>query len=304
MSRNTYSGMNAPRRSWSLVCLLVPLLLPATACEESNDLIIEVGTAVLVVADPDLVSQGIQDAESRIQVAEWSIEKIDLFLDDDPTPRDMKFDRECKFTSTAVVPTVSQSKCAAGIVLGIGDGSPIAARIQLRFTLDLRRGKPKHLLPTLDDDGDGIANAADICPFVYDPGQEDVDRDGLGDACSIGGAADTDGDGLRDGIDNCLWDTNPDQANTRGVSADGISDAIGDACIEQVAIVKDRATGQRVIEVTLDAGEIVDLADRVAFLVVDFGSRMSIDCNWSAGECLLDTTKIEACVTTGTTRCD
>lgn len=36
----------------------------------------------------------------------------------------------------------------------------------------------------LDDiDADGVLNDDDVCPFDYDPGQEDMDGDGVGDAC-------------------------------------------------------------------------------------------------------------------------
>jgi len=35
----------------------------------------------------------------------------------------------------------------------------------------------------VDTDGDGLGEGCDICPSVYDPGQEDADGDGVGDAC-------------------------------------------------------------------------------------------------------------------------
>ncbi|MBI2569742.1 MAG: hypothetical protein HYV63_22285 [Candidatus Schekmanbacteria bacterium] len=35
----------------------------------------------------------------------------------------------------------------------------------------------------VDADGDGVATAADRCPYVYDPGQADSDGDGRGDLC-------------------------------------------------------------------------------------------------------------------------
>jgi hypothetical protein len=36
---------------------------------------------------------------------------------------------------------------------------------------------------THDEDGDGIPDESDVCPFLADPGQLDSDGDGVGDAC-------------------------------------------------------------------------------------------------------------------------
>ncbi len=57
-----------------------------------------------------------------------------------------------------------------------------------------------------DSDGDGIFNAVDNCPAVYNPGQEDTDSDGLGNIC-----------------DNCPTVPNPDQQDSN-------QNNIGDAC--------------------------------------------------------------------------
>jgi hypothetical protein len=48
-------------------------------------------------------------------------------------------------------------------------------------------------------DSDRIALPADVCPFVSDPAQLDLDGDGFGDLCDD----DDDGDGIADGADGC-----------------------------------------------------------------------------------------------------
>ena len=81
----------------------------------------------------------------------------------------------------------------------------------------------------LDSDGDGVPDAADNCPTVYNPSQEDSDSDGVGDSCDV--CTDTDGDGFGNPgfpkntcqLDNCPTIANPAQE-------DGDSDQAGDSC--------------------------------------------------------------------------
>jgi hypothetical protein len=97
-----------------------------------------------------------------------------------------------------------------------------------------------------DEDGDGVPNAGDNCPSVFNPirpmdgfAQADADDDDIGDACDLCPLApgqgcnvpnvfDQDGDGTVDPADNCLSDANADQADADG---DGTGD-VCDACPE------------------------------------------------------------------------
>ena len=82
-----------------------------------------------------------------------------------------------------------------------------------------------------DADGDGVADAADLCPDVFDPirpidggAQADADGDGQGDACDPTPVGDDlDGDGVPNQMDNCPHQPNGDQA-------DGDDDGKGDIC--------------------------------------------------------------------------
>lgn len=58
----------------------------------------------------------------------------------------------------------------------------------------------------VDSDGDGVDDAVDNCPLVWNQSQADMDNDGAGDAC-----------------DNCPTITNVDQADSN-------NNGIGDAC--------------------------------------------------------------------------
>ena len=86
-----------------------------------------------------------------------------------------------------------------------------------------------------DSDGDGICDSLDNCPDNYNPDQNNIDWDTLGDACDCdpepepgydcdGNCVfDADADGVCDELDNCPENFNPNQEDFN-------SDDIGDAC--------------------------------------------------------------------------
>lgn len=99
-----------------------------------------------------------------------------------------------------------------------------------------------------DTDGDGVADPIDNCASTFNPCQENMDGDGLGDACD----PDIDGDAAANGSDNCPYVANADQsdfdddglgndcdnclavanANQSDVDGDGIGDSC-DVCTDQ-----------------------------------------------------------------------
>ncbi|RZA24695.1 MAG: hypothetical protein EOP10_09120 [Proteobacteria bacterium] len=108
-----------------------------------------------------------------------------------------------------------------------------------------------------DQDGDGVVDAADNCPRVFNPirpmdqgKQADADGDGAGDSCDLcplGDAScetklsdDRDQDGLKDIVDNCPLDANPLQEDTD-------RDGSGDVC-DPCALVSNPGFGSCKLE--------------------------------------------------------
>jgi subtilisin family serine protease/sugar lactone lactonase YvrE len=113
------------------------------------------------------------------------------------------------FTAGALPP----GAYAAAIAVTSDDPDRTEARVEALMTVEP------------DRDGDGVPDAADVCPAAADPDQEDADRDALGDVC-----------------DNCPAAANPGQA-------DADADGSGDACQPTARIDAIREDGGGRLEV-------------------------------------------------------
>ncbi|MFT3841056.1 MAG: DUF4215 domain-containing protein [Myxococcaceae bacterium] len=111
-----------------------------------------------------------------------------------------------------------------------------------RYARDIKDGSGVFPASMNDADGDGVDDASDNCPAMFNPlrpmhhgTQADADGDGVGDVCdpcpldanaTVCGAfsaTDLDRDGVPDTTDNCKEDPNTTQTDTD-------NDGIGDAC--------------------------------------------------------------------------
>ncbi len=121
--------------------------------------------------------------------------------------------------------------------------------------------------PYAENDGDGIADRLDNCPFDANPDQRDSDQDGIGNAC-----------------DNCVDVSNTPQTDSTG---DGTGDACADSPVGEIC-------GRQDVSFDVLAPNIYILLDKSGSMG-EWGSCQDPDTTGCASGCATDQCFLEQC---------
>lgn len=282
----------------------------SVACQTARDPLPPLASLSVVITDSEVSPQ--QALRSGPQSVFWTVEELSAsnvsgvsgiysFLPEGP----------CSYQLNAARPVSFSSACdTSGAILATGvDVQSLSVRIKIS-RLEVRAASRPDLSAAADPDGDGIPNANDNCPLVFNPDQTDSDAaaetDPVGDACSDFDAhgaltvADQDQDGVPDDRDNCLWYPNPPLPGTFE-QTDTDRDGIGDDC-------------ERIASVALSGGSLTIQCNSVSFtpqdsqislLQMDFGRTGVLACDPLFAGCTIEPSavKLKLVGTTSTFDC-
>lgn len=200
----------------------------------------------------------------------------------------------CLYPLNITAPLALDRVCrVSGLTLTPGVERTAVLRFRIS-SMQLRQAARPDLRTGVDPDADGIANGVDNCTIVPNPDQEDVNGDGVGNACSILDSGtppaltipDSDLDGVPNVLDNCLWYPNP-LAEGEESQPDSDRDRIGDAC-SRVAPVILPAQG---LTLTCNV-EFTARASIPSLFRLDFAREGVLTCDSGFTGCAIDTSKL------------
>jgi Thrombospondin type 3 repeat len=199
--------------------------------------------------------------------------------------------KPCVYSLNVATPYSFSAGChASGLTLAPGVDRTATIHVGIS-RLEIRQAQRPDLSSTADPDGDGIPNATDNCPIVYNPDQANYDAGSevsiVGDACSLPDAnrnltvPDQDADGFADAFDNCLWYPNP-KPDGVVTPPDTDQDGIGDACERVARVVLPPGGLKLACSVTFKS-----TASTASLFRMDFGAAGVLDCDGSLTNCTL-----------------